>query len=86
MVFLVNEVKAEGVKALYSKEELQQLCDAYGIQYVTRWNKTKLTNELAHSIMGHELMLFLHVFARYRTVLVGEDRTGKVPIIRITRL
>lgn len=82
---LVDKVKAEGLKTLYSKKDLQRLCEAYDVRFITRWNKTKLASELAQSIISHESMPIPHMLSKYQATLVGEE-AGKVPIIRIARL
>lgn len=30
---LVSNIKTQGMRAMYSKKELQQLCDAYNVRY-----------------------------------------------------
>ena len=53
---LVNNVKAEGLKVMYNKKELQLLCNAYSLRFLSRWNKTKLASELAKAVVEHDLM------------------------------
>ena len=33
---LLSNVKAQGLRSMYSKKELQQLCDAYNVQIMSR--------------------------------------------------
>ena len=72
---LLANIKAEGLKGMYSRKELQQLCDAYNVQILSRWNKTKIPSDLAEAVLGHESMPSPQVLSSYRAVLVGEEGT-----------
>ena len=72
---LLANIKAEGLKGMYSRKELQQLCDAYNVQILSRWNKTKIASDLAEAVLGHESMPSPQVLSSYRAVLVGEEGT-----------
>ena len=82
---LLSNVKAQGLRSMYSKKELQQLCDAYNVQIMSRWNKTKLASDLAEAVLGHESMPSPQVLSSYRTIFVGKEG-DRLPVLRITRL
>lgn len=85
LLALVEDLKAEGLKTLYRKKELQKLCDAYNIKYLSRWNKAKLANDLFQAIVENEVIPAFQVLSVYRTELIGEAEPNRVPIIRIRR-
>lgn len=82
---LVNNIKAEGLQVMYNKKELQLLCDAYNVRFISRWNKTKLASELAEAIVGNDSMSSPQVLSSYRAVLF-EKEGNRLPVLRITRL
>jgi hypothetical protein len=83
---LVAKLNAEGLRNLYQKKELQKLCDAYNVRYLSRWNKGKLANDLAQAILQNEAIPAPQVLSIYRSELSGEDHVNSVPVIRIRRL
>lgn len=83
---LVGELKAEGLKTLYQKKELQKLCNAYNVRYLSRWNKDKLANDLSQAIMRNDAIPAFQVLSFYRAELLGEEQANMVPNIRIRRL
>jgi hypothetical protein len=42
LVTLTAQLKERGLMRLYKKVELQQLCGAYGIRWMAKWNKHRL--------------------------------------------
>lgn len=70
---------------MYNKKELQLLCDAYNVRFISRWNKTKLASELAEAIVGNDSMSSPQVLSSYRAVLF-EKEGNRLPVLRITRL
>lgn len=83
---LVTELKDEGLRTLYKKKEPQKLCNAYNVGHCSRWNKDKLANELYQAILRNEAIPAFQVMSLYRAELLEEERTSKVPTIRIRRL
>jgi hypothetical protein len=82
---LVGKINAEGLRGMYSKKELQQLCDAYNVQFMSRWNKTKLASDLAEAVFRHESMPSPQVLSNYHALLV-EKEGQRLPVLRISRL
>ena len=82
---LVRMFKAEGVRKLYQKKELQKLCDVYNIKYLDRWNKSKLANDLVEAIIQNDVMPASQVLSVYRTSVL-EEHLDTVPVIRISRV
>ena len=80
---LVAKLNAEGLRNLYQKKELQKLCDAYNVRYLSRWNKGKLANDLAQAILQNEAIPAPQVLSFYRSELSGEDHVNSVPVIRL---
>ena len=86
LLALVNEIGNKGLMRQYTKKELHTLCDAYGVKYLSRWNKGKLSTALATQIAQCECMTFHQVTSTYAvTVRSGEDST-KIPILSLHRV
>jgi hypothetical protein len=86
LLSLVNELKANGLMRLYTKSELQRLCSGYNVRYLSKWNKGKLSAELAHAISHCESMPNFQVTSRYVVDILREDQHVAIPILRLRRL
>ena len=82
---LVALLNANGLQTLYNKKELQKLCDAYNVRYISTWNKSKLAHDLADAILTNEVIPAPFVLSLYRCGLVAVEE-NRVPIVRISRL
>ena len=69
---------------MYSRKKLQQLCDAYNVQILSAWNKTKIASDLAEAVLAHESMPSPQVLSSYRAVLVGEEG-NRLSVLHIAR-
>ena len=83
---LVEKLNAEGLQALYQKNELQKLCDAYNVRYASRWNKKQLAKDLSKAILQNEAIPAAQVLSCYHSDLLEQDRVDRVPVIRIRRM
>lgn len=82
---LVAQLNKEGLHTLYKKNELQKLCDAYNVRYISRWNKRKLAHDLAEAIMSNEVIPAPFLLSFYQCELVEAEQKNRVPTIRIKR-
>lgn len=88
LIALINQIHEKGMTRLYKKTELQQLCRAYGIRIMAKWNKSKLVNELVSKVNKcidipcHEIMSRYAVDAIYRP----EDTPDRLPVLRFRRI
>ena len=65
LLSLVNALTHKGLTCLYTKSKLQRLCSVYDVHNLTRWNKEKLTSELALAISHSENMPSHQVMSRF---------------------
>jgi hypothetical protein len=87
LLSLVNELKDNGLTRLYTKNELQCLCSGYNVRYLSKWNKGKLSAELAHAISHCESMPSSPVTSKYVVdTIVREDQPALIPVLRLRRL
>ena len=57
LVGFVTKHKCNGLSAVYSKPQLIQLCEAYGVTHISRLNKTSLSQRLASAIATNNGLL-----------------------------
>jgi hypothetical protein len=50
LVALVDELYVQGLVSLYTKKELQILCNAYACRFLAKWNKKELASSLFEAI------------------------------------
>lgn len=50
LLALAVQMKERGLMRLYKKKELEQLCVAYGIRCMAKWNKYRLAKEVFENI------------------------------------
>lgn len=90
LLALVNEVKEE-VSSLYKKSELQYLCNAYKVQFLTSWNKAKLVKAMVQAISAHDLIPLhqetsLYTVETVETEVLASNHIRKVPVLRLRRV
>ena len=56
-VGFVTRHKCNGLSVVYSKTQLIQLCEPYGVTHISRFNKTSLSQRLASAIATNKGML-----------------------------
>ena len=88
LVALAAQLKERGLMRLYKKLELQQLCGAYGIRWMVKWNKRQLVKELFEKITTCEEMSCYQTLSRYEIekLRLPANVTNRVPIIRLRRV
>ena len=88
LLSLVNELTHKGLTRLYTKCELQHLCGAYNVRCLARWNKEKLSSELALTIRQCENMPSHQVLSCYAVVqeVSESDIPHNIPRLRIRRM
>ncbi|CAB3994285.1 Hypothetical predicted protein [Paramuricea clavata] len=87
LLLLVNELKDNGLTCLCTKNELQRLCNGYNVRYLLKWNKGKLSAELAHAILHCENMPSSPVTSKYVVaIIVREDQPALIPVLNLRRL
>ena len=88
LLALISQVKEKGVMRLYTKNELQKLCSAYGVNYMTKWNKSKIAKELTLKVTScteipcHDVMSRLTV----EEVSTSKNAPHRLPVLRIRRI
>ena len=88
LISLVTKLTHKGLYTLYNKGELQQLCSAYNVRYLARWNKEKLSSELAGAISHSETMVCHEIMSNNAVDIVNErvEQPNRVPVLRIRRI
>ena len=87
-IALVSKLTHKGLYTLYTQGELQQLCSACNVRYLARWNKEKLSSELAGVISHSETMACHETMSNYAVDIVDErvDKPNCIPVLRIRRI
>ena len=88
LLALVNDVKEE-ISSLYKKPELQHLCHAYKVRYLTSWNKAKLAAALVHAIPTYDHIPHHQITSTYTVETVetrATDEGRQIPLLRLRRL
>ena len=87
-IALVSKLTHKGLYTLYTKGELQQLCSAFNVRSLARWNKEKLSSELAGAISHSETMACHEIMSNYAVDIVDErvDKPNGIPVLRIRRI
>ena len=85
LLALVNELK-EDIGTLYKKSELQHLCDAYGVRYLSSWNKSKLSKELTQVIPTCEHIPYHQITSNYVIQSPELNAHDRIPVLRLRRL
>ena len=78
LLALISQVKEKGVMRLYTKNELQKLCSAYGVNYMTRWNKSKIAKELTLKVASCTEMPCHDVMLRFTVEEVPLPKTAHI--------
>ena len=88
LMALVSQLKERGLMRLYKKRELQQLCGAYGIRWMTKWNKRRLVKELFEKITICEEMPCHQSLSRYEIekLPLPANVSDRVPVLRFRRI
>jgi hypothetical protein len=88
LVTLTAQLKERGLMRLYKKVELQQLCGAYGIRWMAKWNKHRLVKELFEKITICEEMPCHQSLSRYEIekLPLPANVTNRVPLLRLQRV
>jgi hypothetical protein len=88
LLALVNDVKEE-ICSLYKKNELQHLCNAYKVRFLTTWNKAKLAKALVQAIPTFDHIPHHQITSNYTVETVETDVPDQglqVPVLRLRRL
>ena len=85
---LISQMKEKGVMRLYTKNELQKLCSTYGVNYMTKWNKSKIAKELTLKVASCSEMPFHDVMSRFivEEVSTSKNAPHRLPVLRIRRI
>ena len=88
LLAMINQVKEKGMMRLYTKNELQKLCSAYGVSYMTKWNKTKIAKELTLKVVSCTEMPCHDVMSRFTVeeVSTSNNAPHRLPVLRIRRI
>jgi hypothetical protein len=88
LLALINQIHDKGMIRLYKKTELQQLCSAYGVRFVAKWNKSKLVKELVSKVIECIEMPCHEVMSRYAVneVVRSDNAPDRLPVLRFRRL
>ena len=88
LVALAVEIKESGLMRLYKKKELEQLCVAYGIRNMAKWNKSRLAKELCQNITTCTEMLCHQSLSRFliEEIPLPRNVSNRVPAIRLRRV
>ena len=84
LLALISQVQEKGVIRLYTKNELQKLCSAYGVHYMTKWNKSKIVRELTLKVASCTEMPVMSRFI-VEEVSPSENTPRRLPVLRIRR-
>jgi hypothetical protein len=82
----VNEIGDRGLMHQYTKKELHHLCDAYGVNYLSNWNKEKLATALAGRIAQCENMPRHQVTSLCTVTVQQVDDLTKIPVLTFHRI
>ena len=86
LLALVNEVKGD-ISTLYTKAELQHLCNAYKVRCSTTWNKAKLAKALVQAIPAYDHIPYHQMTSTYTVERCErEGAPNQVPALRLRRL
>lgn len=85
LVALATQLKEAGLMRLYKKLELQQLCEAYGIRWVAKWNKRRLVKELFQKLICQEMPSH-QLLSRYEILPQPANVTNRIPVLRLRRV
>ena len=85
LLALINEVK-EDIKSYYKKAELQHLCDAYQVRFLTSWNKDRLAKALVQAIPEYDHIPCHQVTSTYTVETVVTDAPDRIPALRLRRV
>lgn len=86
LLALVTEMGDRGLFRLYTKKELHTLCDAYDVQYFSRWNKGRLSTALAGKVTQCEIMPQHQVTSQYTVVVQEQQNSRKIPVLKLHRV
>ena len=86
LVALATQLKEAGLMRLYKKLELQQLCEAYGIRWMAKWNKRRLVKELFQKITICDEMPSHQLLSRYEILAQPTNVTNRIPVLRLRRV
>ena len=62
LVALAVQIKEDGFVRLYKKAELRQLCEAYMVSVVAKWNKRRIAKELLQKLAICDKMPCHHLY------------------------
>ena len=88
LLALISQVQEKGIMRLYTKTELHKLCSAYGVHYQTKWNKSKIVNELTSKVTSCTEMPCHEVLSQFTVeeVSSSENAPHRLPVLRIRRI
>ena len=86
LVALATQLKEAGLMRLYKKLELQQLCEAYGIRCMAKWNKRRLVKELFQKIAICDEMPSHQLLSRYEILPQPTNMTNRIPVLQLRRV
>ena len=86
LLALVNELGAMGLKRLYRKKELSILCEAYGVNSLSSWNKSTLSTALSAKIAQCEFMPRHQVTSLYTVDVQEEHNSNNIPVLKLQRI
>ena len=88
LVALAVQIKEDGFVRLYKKAELRQLCEAYMVSVVAKWNKRRIAKELLQKLAICEKMPCHQSLSRYvvEKLPPTTDARKKVPVLRLRRV
>mgnify|MGYP002804182759 CR=1 FL=1 len=86
LLSLVNELGVMGLKRQYTKKELSILCDAYAVDSLSSWNKTKLSTVLSAKIVQCEFMPRHQVTSLYTVDVQEEHNSNNIPVLKLHRI
>ena len=86
LVALATQLKEAGLMRLYKKLELQQLCEAYNIGWVAKWNKRRLVKELFQKLTICQEMPSHQLLSRYEILPQPANVTNQIPVLRLRRV
>ena len=89
LVALAAQIKEEGFVRLYKKVELRQLCEAYMVSVVAKWNKKRrIAKELLQKLAICDKMPCHQSLSKYvvEELPPTTDAHKQVPVLRLQRV
>ena len=73
LLALANELK-EDISSLYTKCEVQHLCNAYKVRFLQSWNKANLAKTLVQAIPVYDDIPLHQITSTYTVETVGVEQ------------